>query len=83
MQYIIIPTELFEQADMTLAEKLGLNNPRRSVDGTEVVMHLESYNKLFGENDTTTYREFPIYDSNSEEFVELLNSDVWSSSEEI
>lgn len=82
MEYIIIPTEVYEQADMTLAKKLGLDNPRKSVDGSEVIMHIECYNRLF-KDAPTTFRAnpYPVYDGDNEELQSLLNSDLWTTNE--
>lgn len=83
MQYIIIPTEVFEQADMALAKKLGLDQPRKSVDGTEVIMHIESYNRLFsGAKSRKARIAYPIYESDTTEFTELLSSQAWTAPEE-
>lgn len=86
MKYIIIPTEVFAQADMQLAERLGLATPRKSVDGSEVIMHVENYEKLFGSAPAPKSRsgspEYSIYDSGSEELKQLLDSPEWASSEE-
>ncbi|MDE6276836.1 MAG: hypothetical protein K2M06_01870 [Muribaculaceae bacterium] len=88
MQYIILPAEVFEQADIARARALGLDKPRRSVDGTEVIMHVESYERLFpsssaGTRKTRRSASYPIYDSDTSEFAELLASDAWASEEEI
>lgn len=77
MRYIIIPTNVFEQADMSLAQKLGLSNPRKSIDGQSVIMHIESFNKLFSES-SYPKGSYMILDSESEEFKELINSDIWT-----
>lgn len=84
MQYIIIPTEVFETADMVKAKRLGLDYPRKSIDGTKVIMHIESYNRLFGSSSSTARKAriaYPIYESDSEEFNELLTSSEWQSEE--
>lgn len=83
MQYIIIPTKIFKQADMTLAKRLGLDNPRKSVDGSEVVMHIESFERLFGQNGSKLRKtrqrvSYPVYESGSYELEELLASEAWS-----
>lgn len=78
-EYIIIPAEVFEQANKTLAKKLGLDKPRKSVDGTEVIMHIKSYDRLFGGSIyETNVQSYPIYDRYSEELKELLNSSIWT-----
>lgn len=86
MEYIIIPTEVFEQADKELAKKLRLDNPRKSVDGTEVIMHIECYNRLFGIKSFARQSRsriiYPIYKSDSHAFEQLINSDAWSTSED-
>lgn len=84
MKYIIIPTDVFAQADMLLAERLGLANPRKSVDGSEVIMHVENYEKLFGSAPVTSRArsQFAIYQSGSKELSDLLASDDWASKEE-
>lgn len=89
MEYIIIPTEVFEQADMELAKKLGLDNPRKSIDGSEVIMHVECYDRLFLFGQTPSPQRkarnvasYQVYDSNSDEFNELLSSEAWSMPED-
>lgn len=82
MQYIIIPIEKYEQADKQIAEKLGLSNPRKSVDGTEVIMHIENYARLFGAaSKARSKANYPIYDSEDAAFAELMQSEAWSTEE--
>lgn len=79
MKYIIIPAEKYEQADKHLAEKLGLDQPRHSIDGTEVVMHAECYERLFPSSTRRRSRvAYPIYDSEDETFEMLMHSEAWS-----
>lgn len=83
MKYIIIPAEKYEQADKQLAEKLGLANPRRSVDGSEIVMHTECYERLFGSTGRLRSKAaYPVYDSEDSAFDELMRSTAWTSPEE-
>lgn len=88
MEYIIIPTETYEQADKQLAKKLGLDHPRKSIDGTEVIMHIECFERLFGKNGANISLSrrasvsFPIYESGTEEFDTLIQSSAWYIPEE-
>lgn len=86
MKYIIIPANKFEEVDKVLAKKLGLDKPRRSIDGTEVIMHIESYQRLFANIptafNTQNTESYPIYDHQNEDFISLMQSDKWTISEE-
>lgn len=81
-----MPSERFAQADMDAARRLGLSEPRRSVDGTEVVMHKECYDRLFPVSPSDGRRRkraaYPVYDSEDEAFGELMRSEAWCSERE-
>lgn len=82
MEYIILPSERYEQADKALAKRLGLDQPRRSIDGSQIIMHLECYHSLFAYapavSSTISQPDYPIYDSNDEALKRLLESEAWS-----
>lgn len=92
MEYIIIPKELFDTVPEEARIELGIDQPRTSVDGTEVILHVEHYDQLFPptstlsddeENtDTRIIRAYPTYENPSVEFSAVLESEKWSPKEE-
>lgn len=92
MRYIVIPRELFDTIPEEIKKKLGIDSPRMSTDGTEVMLHIEHYNSIEefpspistledGEIETIQY-PYPVYNNPSDELSALLNSDEWTSKEE-
>lgn len=86
MKFIKIPAaELLGME--TLLEERNLQ-PRSSVDGTEILLHIEYYNDLFSQPMLLSLEQeevkpsYPIYDSESEEFNILLNSEDWKEVQE-
>lgn len=89
MKFIIVPKEVHDTISIEVLKEHGIDHPRISVDGTEVMLHVEHYDTLFppvlltsedGEiNDIT--REFPVYVNPSDEFNSIITSDKWSSSD--
>lgn len=85
MRYIVIPRELFDTIQEEIKKKLGIDSPRMSTDGTEVMLHIEHYDTLFppvmtleeDDNSDIVY-PFPTYDATSTEFNSLITSDEWS-----
>ena len=85
MRYIVIPRELFDTIPEEIKKKLGIDSPRMSTDGTEVMLHIEHYDTLFppvmtleeDDNSDIVY-PFPTYDTTSTEFNSLITSDEWS-----
>lgn len=85
MRYIVIPRELFDTIPEEIKKKLGIDSPRMSTDGTEVMLHIEHYDVLFppmmtleeDDNSDIVY-PFPTYDATSTEFNSLITSDEWS-----
>lgn len=84
MKYIVFPAEKLDEVSKELLEELHLS-PRYSVDGTEVIMKVINYEKLFpstmilpmldgNESQEVTY-EYPTYEGES--LKELLNSSIW------
>lgn len=92
MEYIIIPKELFDSVPEEAKIELGIDKPRTSVDGTEVILHVEHYDTLFPpvstlsddeENtDTRIIRAYPTYVNPSTEFSAVIDSEKWSPKEE-
>lgn len=88
MEYIIIPKEVFDTVPEEVKKELGIDSPRMSVDGAEVLLHVEHYDTLFPptsllsddeeSNDNRIIRTYPTYVNPSEEFENLINSDKWS-----
>jgi hypothetical protein len=89
MRYIVIPRELFDTIPEEIKKKLGIDSPRMSTDGTEVMLHIEHYDTLFppvmtleeDDNSDIVY-PFPTYDATSTEFNSLIASDKWSANTE-
>lgn len=90
MKYIVFPVEKLNEVPQEVLDELHLA-PRKSIDGTEVIMKVANYEMLFPsvmtlpELGEETPQEpeipYPVYDSNSEELDNLLNSSDWSSPE--
>lgn len=86
MKYIVIPRELFDTIPEEIKKKLGIDSPRMSTDGTEVMLHIEHYDTLFppvmtleeDENNNTANYPFPVYEAVTTEFNSLITSDEWS-----
>lgn len=91
MKYIVFPTEKLNEIPQELLDELHLI-PRKSVDGTQVIMKLVHYETLFPSvmtlpllDDEETPQEpvcpYPTYEG--EELNTLLSGPEWSSSESI
>lgn len=91
MKYIVFPTEKLNEIPQELLDELHLV-PRKSVDGTQVIMKLVHYGTLFPSvmtlpllDDEETPQEpvypYPTYEG--EELDTLLSGPEWSSSESI
>lgn len=85
MKYITFPTANLNEIPQELLGELHLT-PRKSVDGTQVIMKVDNYEKLFPSAmtlpllDEETPQEpvypYPTYEGDALE--ELLKSDEWS-----
>lgn len=91
MKYIVFPTEKLNEIPQEVLDELNLI-PRKSVDGTQVIMKLVHYEALFSSimtlpllDDEETPQEpvypYPTYEG--EELNTLLSGPEWSSSESI
>lgn len=91
MKYIVFPTENLNAIPQEVLDELHLT-PRKSVDGTQVIMKLDHYEMLFPSimtlpllDDEETPQEpvypYPTYEG--EELNTLLSGPEWSSSESI
>lgn len=91
MKYITFPTANLNEIPQELLDELHLV-PRKSVDGTQVIMKLVHYETLFPSvmtlpllDDEETPQEpvypYPVYEG--EELNTLLSGPEWSSSESI
>lgn len=91
MKYIVFPTEKLNEIPQEVLDELNLI-PRKSVDGTQVIMKLVHYETLFPSvmtlpllDDEETPQEpvypYPTYEG--EELNTLLSGPEWSSSESI
>lgn len=91
MKYIVFPTEKLNEIPQEVLDELHLI-PRKSVDGTQVIMKLAHYEALFPSvmtlsllDDEETPQEpvypYPTYEG--EELNTLLSGPEWSSSESI
>ena len=89
MKFIIIPKELFDSIPEEATKQLGIDNPRMSIDESEVILHIEHFDVLFPpvmtleEDDSNDIvYPFPIYDAASTGFNSLITSDKWSTNTE-
>lgn len=91
MKYIVFPTEKLNEIPQELLGELHLT-PRKSVDGTQVIMKLVHYETLFPSvmtlpllDDEETPQEpvypYPTYEG--EDLNVLLSGPEWSSNENI
>lgn len=91
MKYIVFPIEKLNEIPQELLDELHLV-PRKSVDGTQVIMKLDHYEKLFPsimtlplldeeEKTENPIYPYPVYEG--EELNTLLSGPEWSSSESI
>lgn len=91
MKYIVFPSEKLDEIPQEMLDDLHLT-PRKSVDGTQVIMKLAHYETLFPSvmtlpllDDEETPQEpvypYPTYEG--EDLNVLLSSPEWSSSDSI
>lgn len=91
MKYITFPTANLNEIPQEVLDELHLV-PRKSVDGTQVIMKLDHYEKLFPsimtlplldeeEKTENPIYPYPVYEG--EELNTLLSGPEWSSSESI
>ena len=91
MKYIVFPSEKLNEIPQEVLDELHLV-PRKSVDGTQVIMKLVHYEALFPSimtlpllDDEETPQEpvypYPTYEG--EELNTLLSGPEWSSSDSI
>lgn len=88
MKFIVLP---LEDAKLVFTEQ-ELETHRKSIDGTEVIFHEETLlekRKMLGlaelpadENEVIQWT-YPNYEYESKELNDLLESDKWSSKEDI
>lgn len=83
MKFIEIPSiDLIWKSEELV--QLGLA-PRRSVDGTKAILHIEHYDLIFprpslmnlDQNSNEVTYPYPVYDNPSKEFEALLSSKDW------
>ncbi|MCS2294581.1 hypothetical protein [Bacteroides thetaiotaomicron] len=91
MKYITFPTEKLNEIPQEVLDELHLT-PRKSVDGTQVIMKLVHYETLFpsvmtlpllDEEETPQEPVYPYPTYEGEELNTLLSGPEWSSSESI
>lgn len=91
MKYIVFPTEKLNEIPQELLDELHLV-PRKSVDGTQIIMKLVHYETLFpsvmtlpllDEEETPQEPVYPYPTYEGEELNTLLSGPDWSSSESI
>lgn len=90
MKYIVFPVEKLNEVSQEVLDELHLV-PRKSVDGTEVIMKVVNYEKLFpsimtlpldDELDTqAVIYPYPVYEGN--QLIDLLNNKNWSDTENL
>ena len=88
MKFIVLP---IEDAKLVFTEQ-ELETHRKSIDGTEVIIHEETLlerrealgmSTLSTDEDREIQWIYPNYEYNTDELNTLLESDKWSSKEEI
>lgn len=88
MKFIVLP---IEDAKLVFTEQ-ELETHRKSIDGTEVIIHEETLlerrealgmSTLSTDEDREIQWTYPNYEYNTDELNTLLESDKWSSKEEI
>lgn len=91
MKYIVFPSEKLDEIPQEVLDELHLV-PRKSVDGTQVIMKLVHYETLFpsvmtlpllDEEETPQEPVYPYPTYEGEELNTLLSGQEWSSSESI
>ncbi|MCS2290641.1 hypothetical protein [Bacteroides thetaiotaomicron] len=91
MKYITFPTAKLNEIPQEVLDELHLT-PRKSVDGTQVIMKLVHYETLFpsvmtlpllDEEETPQEPVYPYPTYEGEELNTLLSGPEWSSSESI
>ena len=90
MKYITFPTANLNEIPQEVLDELHLV-PRKSVDGTQVIMKLDHYEKLFPsimtlpllDEEKTENPIYPYPTYEGEELNTLLSGPEWSSSESI
>lgn len=83
MKYIVLPAEILAEVTQETLDYFHLS-PRYSIDGTEVIMKLDNYYKLFPQVNTLDEESepilppFPIYTNGTNELDTLLSSSAWT-----
>lgn len=86
MKYITFPTEKLNEVSQEVLDELHLS-PRKSVDGTEVIMKVVNYEKLFPSVQTLPAPEegeepqevtYPYSTYEGKELEQLLSSSEWT-----
>lgn len=91
MKYITFPSENLNEIPQEVLDELHLV-PRKSIDGTKVIMKVDNYEKLFPsavslslhEDEETPQEPFypyPVYEG--KELEDLLSSSEWTSNDSI
>lgn len=91
MKYITFPSENLNEIPQEVLDELHLV-PRKSIDGTKVIMKVDNYEKLFPsavalslQDEDETPQEpvypYPVYEG--EELNTLLSGSEWTSNEGI
>lgn len=87
MQYIKFPAEKFNEVSNEVLDELHLS-PRKSVDGSQVIMKLANYERLF-----PSVMTLPVFEDKEPQIIypyptyegagldELLNSPEWTAKE--
>lgn len=87
MKYIVFPSENLNAIPQEVLDELHLT-PRKSVDGTQVIMKLNHYEKLFpsimtlpllGEEEKTENPIYPYPTYEGEDLNVLLSGSDWTS----
>ena len=89
MKYIVLPAEILAEVTQEALDYFHLS-PRYSIDGTQVIMKISNYEKLFpsvmtlpetGEDFQETIYSYPVFEG--EALNNLLNTSQWISEDKV
>lgn len=85
MRYIVLPAEMLDEVTQDALDYFHLL-PRYSTDNSQVLMKLNNFYALFPQAmplqedlEGSIELSFPIYTSGTEEFENLMQSELWTS----
>lgn len=87
MKYIVLPAGILAEVTQEALDHFHLS-PRYSTDSSEIIMKLDNFYLLFPqamalqETEEVIELPFPVYTSGTEEFENLMQSELWTSNTE-